>query len=103
MIGKVVNAIMACTEPKQCSAGLLKNYVVEFHPDFKVAERPKSFRSAVERAEQSGDLMYVLHFDYIVISSRFILYQYNCALKYHSCDFFALYIYTCSLFYFHPV
>lgn len=57
MIGKVVNAIMACSEPKQCSAALLKNYVVEFHPTFKVGDHPNKFKKAIDRAESSGDLI----------------------------------------------
>ena len=56
MIGKVVNAIMACTEPKQCSAGLLKNYVVEFHSEFGVTQKSSRFKKAIERAENCGDL-----------------------------------------------
>ena len=55
--GKVVNALTACTEPKQCSANLLKKYVTEYHPDFKVAEKPFLFKRALEAAVKNGELV----------------------------------------------
>jgi linker histone H1 and H5 family len=48
--GQIMNAIVACTEPKVSSARLLKQYITDYHPEFKVAERPKVFKNALERA-----------------------------------------------------
>ena len=53
LIGKVVNAIMASAQPKECSVRSLKNYVTEFYSDFKVLDRPFLFKHAIERAERN--------------------------------------------------
>lgn len=50
LTGKVMNAIVACTEPKQSSALLLKKYVQDYHPNFRVAERPHLFKMSLQRA-----------------------------------------------------
>lgn len=50
MIGKIVNAIMASVQPKQCSVRLLTGYVVEFYPKFGVKEKPFKMRRAIESA-----------------------------------------------------
>lgn len=50
LTGQVMNAIVACTEPKQSSALLLKKYVQDYHPNFRVAERPHLFKKALQRA-----------------------------------------------------
>ena len=52
LTGQVTNALVACTEPKQCSATLLKSYVQEYHPEFKIAEKPHLFKKALERGIQ---------------------------------------------------
>lgn len=49
LLGQILVAIVACTEPKQCSFGLIKRYVTEYHPEFKVVERPTKLKQAVER------------------------------------------------------
>lgn len=49
LFGMVINAIMACTEPKQCSALLLKKYMLDYYPEFKVADRPNLFKKALDR------------------------------------------------------
>ena len=54
--GKVVNALTACGEPKQCSANLLKKYVTEYHPQLKVNERPYLFKKAIESAVNCDQL-----------------------------------------------
>ena len=57
MTGMVINAIMACTEPKMCSANLLKKYVVEWYSEkFKVADRPHLFRKAIDRAVANQEI-----------------------------------------------
>lgn len=50
MVGMVTNALTACTEPKSCSATLLKKYLVEYHPNFNISERPNVFKKAIQRA-----------------------------------------------------
>lgn len=50
LMGMITNAIMASHEPKQCSAAMLKRYIVKYHPKFKVAERPNLLKKAIERA-----------------------------------------------------
>ncbi|XP_013394716.1 heterochromatin protein 1-binding protein 3 [Lingula anatina] len=52
----ICNAIVACNEPKQCSSKLLKQYIMDYHPDFKVDARPQLFKRAVERALNKGTL-----------------------------------------------
>jgi hypothetical protein len=49
-IGQIMNAIVACTEPKVSSARLLKQYISDYHPEFKVSEKPKLFKNALQRA-----------------------------------------------------
>ena len=52
LIGKIVNAITASVQPKECSVNALKSYVVEFYPQFQVKDRPFLLRKALERAVQ---------------------------------------------------
>lgn len=56
LTGQVVNAILACTEPKLSSSGVLKKYILDFHPEFHVAERPILFKKAIERSISRGYL-----------------------------------------------
>jgi hypothetical protein len=56
--GKITNAIMAAHEPKQCSYGMLKKYILKYHPNFKVDTRPSRLRVAVEKATDLGILRY---------------------------------------------
>ena len=61
LIGMVVNAIMAGTEPKMCSANLLKKYVMEwFSEKFKLVDRPHLFKKALERAVANNEIRFVL-------------------------------------------
>lgn len=53
-IGKIINAIVGSHEPKVAAALSVRDYVTEFHPEFKVAARPKLFKKALERGIQSG-------------------------------------------------
>lgn len=57
LTGQVMNAIVACTEPKQSSALLLKKYVQDYHPNFRVAERPHLFKKALQRAVAKNLIM----------------------------------------------
>ena len=50
LVGQVTNALIACTEPKQCSATLLKSYLIEYHPEFDIQNKPYLFKKALERA-----------------------------------------------------
>ncbi|KAK6187973.1 hypothetical protein SNE40_005887 [Patella caerulea] len=43
-------AIIATTEPKLASAIVIKKYILEYHPNFDIENRPKLFTSALERA-----------------------------------------------------
>lgn len=49
LIGQIVNAIVACTEPKTCSSNLLKRYLLEYHEDFNIAKRPDLYKRSLER------------------------------------------------------
>jgi hypothetical protein len=59
LTGQVMNAIVACTEPKLSSEPLLKKYVMEYHPNFKVAEQPLAFEKALQRAIEKDIIVYV--------------------------------------------
>ena len=50
LIGKVVNAIMASVQPKQCSVNLLRTYVTDFYPQFEVKDKPFKMKRAIETA-----------------------------------------------------
>lgn len=54
LIGQVMNALVACTDPKVCSSQVLKQYIVEYHPEMKVAERPFLFKKAMQRCIADG-------------------------------------------------
>ena len=56
MNSKIANSIIACNEPKKASALLIKKYVIEYHPDFKVADKPNLFKRALERAINKNQL-----------------------------------------------
>ena len=56
MAGKVMNGIMACTEPKRCSAALFKRYVLEYHPELGTGDKPARLRKALQRAVDRGDI-----------------------------------------------
>uniref|UniRef100_A0A0B7B3P5 H15 domain-containing protein n=1 Tax=Arion vulgaris TaxID=1028688 RepID=A0A0B7B3P5_9EUPU len=43
-------AIIACHEPKSASASQIKKYVSQYHPEFKVDDRPDKFKKALLRA-----------------------------------------------------
>ena len=57
MTGMVINAVVACSEPKMCSVHKIKEYITDYHPDFKVAEKPFMYKSAIARAEKNGLIM----------------------------------------------
>ncbi|CAH1775449.1 unnamed protein product [Owenia fusiformis] len=46
----IINAIVANHEPKQCSFKLLKEYITEYHPQFKIDDNPGRMRRALENA-----------------------------------------------------
>ncbi|KAK3609640.1 hypothetical protein CHS0354_028844, partial [Potamilus streckersoni] len=50
----ICQAIVACHEPKQASAGLIKKYIMEYHPKFSVENRPHLFKTALEKACSKG-------------------------------------------------
>jgi len=56
LIGMVMNAMVACNDPKVCSAKVIREYITEYHPDLKVAERPYVFKQALLRAAGDGTL-----------------------------------------------
>jgi len=72
LIGKIVNAIMASVQPKECSVRSLKNYVTQFYTDFQVEEKPYKFKLALERAVQKDLIRYWLHSVVTSNSSRAI-------------------------------
>lgn len=47
---RICAAIIACHEPKAASANQIKKYVSQYHPEFKVDERPDKFKKALLRA-----------------------------------------------------
>ncbi|OWF51861.1 heterochromatin protein 1-binding protein 3-like [Mizuhopecten yessoensis] len=46
----VCQAIVACHEPKQASAGLIKKYIIEYHPEFGIDNKPHLYKGALKRA-----------------------------------------------------
>lgn len=50
MEDKICQAIVACHEPKQASAGLIKRYIMEYHSDFGIDSKPHLFKGALKRA-----------------------------------------------------
>ncbi|XP_033746136.1 heterochromatin protein 1-binding protein 3-like [Pecten maximus] len=46
----VCQAIVACHEPKQASAGLIKKYIVEYHPEFGIDNKPHLYKGALKKA-----------------------------------------------------
>ncbi|KAH9519995.1 hypothetical protein Btru_071430 [Bulinus truncatus] len=54
---RICAAIIACHEPKAASANQIKKYISQYHPDFKVDERPDSFRKALQRAVSKNFLV----------------------------------------------
>ena len=54
MDDRIAQAIVACHEPKQASAGLIKKYVSEYHPKLNIDARPYLFKHALERAANKG-------------------------------------------------
>jgi len=50
LVGQISNAIVACAEPKVSSSFLLKQYIIQYHPEFKIAEKPLNFKKALQRA-----------------------------------------------------
>ncbi len=50
-VGKIVNAMVACTDPKTCSARLIRQYVMDFHPHLR-AETGHFKRSLLTAVEQ---------------------------------------------------
>lgn len=51
---QISQALVACNEPKQASALLIKKYITEYHPNLGVEERPHLLRNALERASSKG-------------------------------------------------
>ncbi|CAG5118266.1 unnamed protein product [Candidula unifasciata] len=47
---RICAAVIACHEPKSASANQIKKYISQYHPDFKVDERPDKFKKALLRA-----------------------------------------------------
>lgn len=47
---KICQAIVAGHEPKQCSAQLIKQYVMDYHPEFNIDKKPHLFKKSLERA-----------------------------------------------------
>jgi len=54
-----MNAIVACSDPKICSAKLLRNYIVTYHSKFNILEKPFLFKHALERAIHRGTIRWV--------------------------------------------
>lgn len=68
-IGQIMNAIVACTEPKVSSARLLKQYVTDYHPEFRVTEKPKLFKKALQRALDKKLIVLVLRHYWIFVQN----------------------------------
>lgn len=62
----ICQAIVACHEPKQASAGLIKKYIMEYHPKFSVENRPHLFKSALEKACNKGVIRYLWLFLHLI-------------------------------------
>ncbi|CAD5117486.1 DgyrCDS6254 [Dimorphilus gyrociliatus] len=54
LMGKIINAILACNEPKECSVRCLKQYVDEFHPNFNITKNSLILKRALKNAEEKG-------------------------------------------------
>lgn len=50
----ICQAIVASHEPKQSTAIRIKQYLMDYHPDFNVESRPHNFKKAIERAMKKG-------------------------------------------------
>ena len=55
IVGQISNALMAISEPKQCSGRLLKNYVTAYHNQFNLDK----FKKAVENGVKKSIIVYV--------------------------------------------
>ncbi|XP_045212181.2 nucleolar protein dao-5-like [Mercenaria mercenaria] len=53
---QIAQALVACHEPKQASAGLIKKYITEYHSKLNVEARPHLFKNALEKACAKGTL-----------------------------------------------
>ncbi|BFZ03311.1 hypothetical protein BsWGS_06350 [Bradybaena similaris] len=54
---RICAALIACHEPKSASASQIKKYISQYHPDFKVDERPDKFKKALLRAVSKNMLV----------------------------------------------
>lgn len=52
----ICQAIVASHEPKQSTAIRIKQYLLDYHPDFNVESRPHRFKMAIERALKKGTI-----------------------------------------------
>jgi hypothetical protein len=52
----ICQAIVASHEPKQSTAIRIKQYLMDYHPDFNVESRPHRFKMAIERALKKGTI-----------------------------------------------
>ncbi|KAL4240430.1 Heterochromatin protein 1-binding protein 3 [Mactra antiquata] len=53
---QIAQALVACNEPKQASASLIKKYITKYHPKLNVESRPHLFKHALERACMKGNI-----------------------------------------------
>lgn len=53
---QIAQALVACHEPKQASASLIKKYITQYHPKLNVENRPHLFKHALEKACAKGVL-----------------------------------------------
>ncbi|XP_071128994.1 heterochromatin protein 1-binding protein 3-like [Mytilus edulis] len=50
----ICQAIVASHEPKQSTVIRIKQYIMDYHPDFNIESRPHKFKTAMERALKNG-------------------------------------------------
>lgn len=60
----ISQAIIATHEPKTASAAMIKKYILQYHENFKIDERPFLFKKALERACSKNIIRFVQMFTY---------------------------------------
>lgn len=61
----ICQAIVASHEPKQSTVIRIKQYIMDYHPDFNIESRPHKFKTAMERALKNGVIRYVFLFTFV--------------------------------------
>ena len=56
VLGMVINAVVALTEPKQCATRSIETYILDYHEEFRIADRKYLLKRAIEKAEAEGTI-----------------------------------------------